>query len=112
MTIGSGMVNPLLQRALKMRKRLCRTPKSQRLADVIPSLLTDLALETWEANLEGYSVPDPKVGDCGANCCDNARGFMAKGKRFLDDNITVAVVIKVVQVGTAETRSFDCDLNF
>jgi hypothetical protein len=37
---------------------------------------------------------------------------VAEGKWFTDKNVTVAVVVVVVQVGAAEAGGFYCDLDF
>jgi len=107
MTPLSRVVNPLLQRPLEMWKALRRTPKPQRLADIISPLLTQLALSTWQPDFEGHAIASFEVSDRGADGGDDACGFMAESERFLDNDVAVAVVIEVVKVGTAETCGLD-----
>jgi len=62
-TIHSRMVDPRLQCSLKMRKRLRRTPESERFANIISPLFTQVTLKTRQTNLESNTVSNFEVGD-------------------------------------------------
>lgn len=51
------------------------------------------------------------MGDIGTNSDDGAARFVAQGKGFADKDITVAVVVEVMQIGAAETGGLNGDLD-
>ena len=111
MTPLSRVVDPLLQRALRMREDLGRTPEAHGAADVVPSRLAVLALLAGDTDLEGHLVSRGEVRDALANGHDGAAGLMTESERFLDGDVADGVVVEVVQVGAAETGGLDGDLD-
>lgn len=106
------MIDTVLQRALKVRKRLCRAAEAHAFADVVASLTAALALSAGYADLEGDLVADAEARGCGADGHDHTGGLVAEREGLADDDIAVAVVVVVVQVGAAETCRADGDLEF
>lgn len=106
------MIDPLLQRPLKMGNALRRTPKPQTLTYIIPSLFTQFTFLTRKSDFKSNSVSNFQVCDTWANSCHDAGGLVTKSEGFLDDDIAVAVVVEVMEVGAAETCGLDCDLDF
>lgn len=105
------VVDPLLEGTLGMRKGLCRGAEIHGAADVVAALGAVLAVLAGEADLEGDAVSGAQVGDGIADGDDGAAGLMAEGQRFADDDVAVAVVVEVVQVGAAEAGGLDGDLD-
>jgi hypothetical protein len=56
MTPLRRMINPLLQRPLRMRESLRTTPKSHTLADIIPPFFTSFTLFTRQAYFQRYFI--------------------------------------------------------
>ena len=96
------MIDPILQRPLRMRKRLCTTPEFHLFTDVIPSLLASLALLTRLPYFQRDFVPNFEVLHLRAHGYDDARGLMAEGHGLPNDDVAIAVVSVVMQVGAAE----------
>lgn len=79
MTKLRGMINPLLQRPLKMWERLRTTPEPQSLTNIIASLFTSIAFFAGDTDFEGYAIAGFEGGDGGADGGDDAGGFVAEG---------------------------------
>lgn len=62
-TPSSGVVNPVLKGALKVRERLCRAPKSHALANVVATLSTPLALAARHTDFHSDLVSDLEIRD-------------------------------------------------
>jgi hypothetical protein len=62
MTPLSRMINPLLQRPLRMRNRLGATPKPHPFADIIPPLFTPVTSLARQTYFQRYLVAYFKVG--------------------------------------------------
>ena len=107
MTPSSRVIDTVLKRALCMRKCFCRTPEIHPFADVIPPFGTPLTFPTGQARLKSYLVPNLKVGHCGAHSDNYACGFMAQRHRFLYNDVAIAVMPVVVEVGTTEACCAD-----
>lgn len=85
-----------------MGHRLGTGAEPHRAADIVPPGAAECALVAGEADFEGDGVAWLEVGDVGADGCDDARRLVAEGEGFADENVAVAEVRKVVQVGAAE----------
>lgn len=96
------MIYPILQRPLRMRKRLCTTPEFHLFTDVIPSLLAPLALLTRLPYFQRDFVPSFEVFHLGAHGYDDARGLVTERHGLSNDDVAIAVVSVVMQVGAAE----------
>lgn len=92
------VVDPILQRTLRMRKALCATPESHSLANVVSPLLAPLALLARLADLKRYFVTNIEVLDLGADTNNNTGRLVAEREWLLHDDVAVAVVSVVVQV--------------
>lgn len=106
------MVDPLLQRALEMREALARAAEAHLLADVVAALGAAVAFLAGEPDFEGDFVAWLEGCDGGADCCDDAGGFVAEGEGLADEDVAVAEVRVVVEVATAETCARDRNLEF
>jgi hypothetical protein len=60
-TPRSRVINPILQRALRMRKRLCTASEPHSLADIVPPLFTPVACLAWQSNFQRDFVPNLEV---------------------------------------------------
>lgn len=80
-TPNSRMINPLLQRPLKMRYTLRTTPKPHLLAKIIPSFPTDPTLPAWNPYFERNAVADLESIHLRSDGAYDAGGFMAEGER-------------------------------
>ncbi len=105
------MVDAFLQRALRVRECLGRTAKLHAPADVVAADVAVLAALAGQADLEGHAVAGRQVLHGAANGDDGAAGLVAEGEGLADDDVAVAVVVKVVQVGAAETGGLNGDLD-
>jgi hypothetical protein len=72
MTPLSRMINPLLQRTLKMRETLCRRAEFHFFADVVAAFGAAVAGIAGDAYFEGYAVAGGKVCDGRAGGGDNS----------------------------------------
>lgn len=111
MTPLGRVVDELLKSSLSVREGLGRAAKLHALADVVSANGTQVTGLTWLADLERNVISDGKVCDIGGDSCNDTARFVAKSKGLLDENVAVAEVVVVVQVGTAESRSLDSDLD-
>lgn len=105
------VVDSLLQRSLHVRKRLGRASKLHASADVVPPAVAVLAAFARQANLERDPIARLDVRDARSHGDDGAARFVAQRQRLAHEDITIAEVAKVVQVGAAEASGLDGDLD-
>lgn len=105
------VVDLLLQRSLGMRVCLGGAAELHATADVVAALSAVLAVLAGEADLEGDAVTSDEVGDGRTDSDDGAAGLVAQGQGLADDDVAVAEVVKIVQVGTTEAGGLDGDLD-
>lgn len=105
------VVDELLKSSLSVREGLGRAAELHALADVVSPNGTQVTGLTWLADLERNVISDGKVCDIRGDSSNDTARFVAKSKGLLDENVAVAEVVVVVQVGTAESRSLDSDLD-
>lgn len=105
------MVDSLLQRALGMGKGLGGAAKLHAAANVVAAAGAVLAVFAGQADLERDAVARLEIGHIGTGSDDGAAGLVAEGEGLADNDVAVAVVVKVVQVGAAETGGLDGDLD-
>lgn len=110
-TPARWVVHPLLERALRVGKRLGRAAKLHAAADVVAAAGAVLAVLAWQPDLESHAVARSQVLDGGADGGDGAGGLVTEGEGLADDDVAVAVVVEVVQVGAAEAGGLDGDLD-
>lgn len=96
------VVDLLLQGALGVGEGLGRTSELHAAADVVASGLAVLAGLAGLADLESDAVAGGQVSDAITDSDDGAAGLVAQSERLTDDDVAVAVVVVVVQVGAAE----------
>lgn len=106
------VVDPLLQRPLKMRERLGRAAEAHTLADVVPALLAERAVLTGQTDFERDAVADPQMAHLRANTGHDAGRLVAQRHGLAHEDVAVAVVREVVQVGAAEAGRLHGDLDF
>lgn len=94
-----------------MRKRLGRAPEPHATADIIPTIAAVITVTARHANLESNTVTSSQILHRRADCDNSTAGFMAEGKGLADEDVTVAVMAKVVEVGAAEAGGLDGDLD-
>ena len=95
-----------------MWKRLRRAPKPHLLANVISPLHASLALLAWQSHLQSHLIPDFEPRDTRPDCGNYAGRFMAKRHGLVHENVTIAVVVVVMEVRATETGGADIDLEF
>lgn len=95
------MIDALLQRALRVGERLGRAAKLHAPADVVAADFAVLAALAGQADLEGHAVAGRQVPHGAADGDDGAAGLVAEGEGLADNDVAVAVVVKVVQIGAA-----------
>lgn len=95
-----------------MGERLGRTPELHAAADVVAIGSAELALATRKADLECNAVSDSQAVGIGPDGDDGAAGLVAEGQRLAHEDVAVAEVREVVQVGAAQARGLDGDLDF
>lgn len=105
------VVDALLQRALEVRKRLCRAAEAHAAADVVAAVVAVLACVARDADLESNAVTRGQVLDSRADRYYSAAGLVAQRQGLLDNDVAVAVVVEVVQVGAAEASRLNSDLH-
>lgn len=105
------VVDLLLQRSLGMGVCLGGATELHAAADVVTALSAVLAVLAGEADLEGDAVTSNEVGDGRTDCDDGATGLVAQGQGLADDDVAVAEVVEVVQVGATEAGGLDGDLD-
>ena len=79
-------------------------------ADVIAAAVAELALLAWDPRLERHAVADPERRDGRADGRDDSGRLVAEREGLSRQDISVPVVVEVVQVGTAEARGFHRNL--
>lgn len=102
----------LLQGALGVGEGLGGTAEGHGAADVVAALAAQLARLAREADLEGDVVAglqQVRLSHSGADGRDDAGRLVAQGQGLFDEDVAVAVVAEVVQVGTAEAGGLDGD---
>ena len=72
MTPFSRMVDPLLQRSLKMGKTLATAPEPQFFANVVAPFCAAGTGAAWNADFEGDAIANGEVGDGGPDGGDDA----------------------------------------
>ena len=72
------MINAILQCPLRMRKRLCTTPKPHPLADIVSPFFTPVACLAWQAYFQSYFVSDAELRHVGSYADNNAGGLVAE----------------------------------
>lgn len=112
MTHLRRMVGELHQRPVEMRKHLCAASELHLGADVVPACAAEDALPAGKADFQRDTVAYLERGDVGAEGCDCAGGFVAEAHGFADDEVAIAAVGVVVEVGAAEAGCADGDLDF
>lgn len=110
-TPAGRVVDALLECALGMGESLCRGAEVHAPADVVAAGLAIGAVLTGQADLEGDAVADLDAIGVGADGGDGAGGLVAEGHGLADEDVAVAVVAVVVQVGAAEPRGLHGDLD-
>jgi hypothetical protein len=98
MTPRRWVVDPILQRPLRVRERLGTTPEPHALADVVSPLFAPIALLARQADFQRDLVADAETLDIGADADDNACRLVAQRQRLLHQDVAIAVVAVVVQV--------------
>lgn len=106
------MVDALLQRALGVGERLGRAAKLHAAADVVAAAGAVFAALAGQADFEGHAVAGLQVLDGAADGDDGTAGLVAEGEGLADNDVAVAVVVEVVQVGAAEAGGLDGNLDF
>lgn len=106
------MVDPLLQRPLRVRYCFRTAPELHLPTDVVALSIAVLATLARQSDFERHAVTSLQVRHRGADGGDETAGLVAKGQRLTDNDVAVAVVIVVVQVGAAETGGLNSDLDF
>lgn len=94
-----------------MGEGLCGRAELHLRADVVAALFAEAALAAGEADFEGDSVADFEGCYFGADGCDCASGFVAETHWRAHDEVAIAAVGVVVQVGAAEASGCDGDLD-
>lgn len=112
MTPLSRVIDQLLEGSLGVGKRLCGTAELHAFADIIPSRGAKLAGLTWLANFKCDMVAYGEVGDVGGDSSDDAAGLVAQSEGLPHEDVAVAEVVEVVQVGAAKPCGLDGDLDF
>jgi hypothetical protein len=112
MTPPSGVVNFLLQGALRVRIGLGRASEFHSSTNVVSAVFAIFAILAWQTNLQGDSVPRHQVRDTRSNCDNSSAGLVAERQRLSNNNVSISVVAEVMQVGATETGRLHRDLNF
>lgn len=107
-----GMVNSLLERSLEVRESLGRATESHATADVVAARRAVFAVLTRHTNLERNAISSSNVLDISANSNNGAARLVAKSERLANNDVAVAAMIVVVQVGAAKAGGLDGDLDF
>lgn len=94
-----------------MRPGLGRAAEAHALADVVAALVAEEALLAGQTDLERDVVADLEVGHACADGRDDAGRLVAQGQGLADDDVAIAVVVEVVQVGAAKARGLYGDLD-
>lgn len=105
------MDDGVLEGALGVGKRFGRGAEGHGAADVVAAAGAEGAGGAGLADLEGDAVAWLEGGwrDAAADGGDDAGGFVAEGEGLAHEDVAVAVVRVVVQVGAAEAGGFDGD---
>lgn len=81
-----------------MGYRLGRAPKLHLTTDVVPPRETQFTVLTRLSHLKCHSVTDLKRRDAGSDSSDDAGRLMTQSQGLAHDDITIAVMIEVVEV--------------
>lgn len=98
MTPSGWMVDPLLQRALRVRDGLSRAAEAHAAADVVPAGCAEVTLLAGQANLEGDLVANAQGRDGGTCGRNHATGLVTEREGLAHEDVPVAEVAEVVQV--------------
>lgn len=74
----SGMVHPLLERAISMRKYGGTATETHVLTQVVTILFAEIAIPAIDTSLDGDTLTWNEVFDTWTNCNDDAGSFVAK----------------------------------
>lgn len=74
----SGMVHPLLERAISMREDRGTATEAHVLAQVVTILFAEIATPAIDTSLDSDTLTWNEVFDTWTNCGDDASSFMAK----------------------------------
>jgi hypothetical protein len=88
----------MLERALGMGEGLRRAAELHLPANVVPALQAELTALARLAHLEGHAITNLQRGDAGSDGSDNPGRFVAQSDRLPHQNVSVAVVVEVMQV--------------
>lgn len=110
MTPSCRMVDAILERALKVWEGLGGASEAHGLADVVTTFGAPGTCAAGQPDLQGDFVTDLKAHHLWADGDDRASRLMAERHGFLDEDISIAIVVVVVQIGPTEARSMDCHL--
>lgn len=105
------MVNSLLERPLEVRESLGRATESHATADVVSTRRAVFAVLTRHTDLERNAISSSDVLHISANSNNGAAGFVAEGEGLTNDDVAVAAMVVVVQVGAAEAGGLDGNLD-
>lgn len=110
MTPPRPLHHHLLQRPLRVRRpALGRAAKLHAAADVVAPRAAELARAARQADLERDAVAGGERRDLGPDGLHDAGGLVAEGQRLEHEDVAVAEVVVVVQVGAAEAGGGDLD---
>lgn len=112
MAIRGWMIDLALQRALEVREALRRAPESQRFADVVSSAFAKAAFHTRDSDFEGDPIAYFERRDIAPSGNYDASGLVAESQGLADNDVAVAVVVEIMQVGAAETCALHGNLDF
>jgi hypothetical protein len=110
-THSSRVVGAFHESTVQMGEGLCAGAELHLRADVVAALFAEGACAAGEADFEGDAVADFEGCYFGADGCDCAGGFVAETHGRADDEVAIAAVGVVVQVGAAEAGGCDGDLD-
>ena len=111
MAHGSRVVCALHEGTVKMGEDLRAAAELHRGADVVAALLAQGALTAGQADFESDAVADFQGCHVGPDGRDGAGGFVAQAHGLAHDEVAIPAVAVVVQVGAAEARCLDGDLD-
>lgn len=98
MTPSRWMIDPVLQRPLRMRESLRTTPEAHPLTDIIPSLLTPVTAPARKSHFQRNFISYLKALHILTDRYHNTSGFVAQRHRFFDHDVAIAVVPVVVEI--------------
>lgn len=95
-----------------MGEGLGGTPELHGWADIVAALEAEVARFAGLADFQGDAVSNSEGRDAGSDGGDDTGGFMAQRQGFANEDIAIAEVGVIVQVGATEPGSLNCDLDF